>query len=508
VSAALAARRISKSFGAVRALDRVGIEVDAGEVHGLLGENGSGKSTLIRVLAGYHEPEEGGELELRGRRVGLPLRPGQYRELGMSFVHQELGLIPSLTVLENLRLGELSTERRLWIAWRNERGRARETLSRFGVDLDPAARVEELRPVERAQLAVVRAVAGLPDGGGGLLVLDEPTAFLPEPERRRLFELARQVASEGAGVLLVSHDLDEVRAATDRVTVLRDGRNVGTVRTASVSGEELLELIVGRPLAPSGIGRETRPRKGGLSIEGLSGDVVREVSLDLDRGEILGLSGLAGSGFEEVPYLLFGALSARSGLMTLDGTELDLTAITPDRALRVGLALLPADRQRQGSVGSLSLADNLTLPALHRYTRRRRLDRRRMVEDASSLLVRHDVRPTRPGLAYGALSGGNQQKALFAKWLHTRPAFLLLDEPTRGVDVGARQQLMAAIREVAADGVSVLCASGDYEQLSLLCDRVLVFSGGRVTRQLTGELTQERIARECHARALEPRSAQ
>jgi ribose transport system ATP-binding protein len=504
VTPVLVARHVSKAFGGERALDDAAITVDAAEVHGLLGENGSGKSTLIRILAGYHAPAEGAELEVRGRPVRLPLRAGEFRGLGMSFVHQDLALIPSLSVAENLRLGELSTERRLHVSWRAERRGAAQAFARFGVSIDPRARVAELRPVEQALLAIVRAVEGLPERGGGLLALDEPTAFLPEAERRRLFELIRRVARAGSGVLLVSHDLGEVLEVTDRVTVLRDGRNVGTAPTAAVTSERLLEMIVGRHLRAETAPRVPPAGSGWISVRDLHGELARGVSLDVHTGEIVGLTGLAGSGFEEVPYLLFGALPCRSGTLTLDGAELSVPGMTPDRALRAGLAFVPADRQRHGSVGSLSIVDNVTLPALGRYGRR--LRRRRMLDDTEQLLEDFDVRPRRPTMPYRALSGGNQQKAHIAKWLHMRPSLLLLDEPTVGVDVGARQQIAGMLRDAARSGVSVLCSSADYEQLAALCNRVVVFAGPTVAAELTGgEVTADRIAQECHRGASDPR---
>jgi ribose transport system ATP-binding protein len=504
----LTVRHISKAFGGALALDDVSIAVEAGEVHGLLGENGSGKSTLIRILAGYHAPDPGGELEVRGKRVGLPLPPGEFRELGMSFVHQDLALIPSLSVVENLRLTELSLARTLRLSWREERDKARQALARFGLAVDPRAPVDDLAPVERALLAIIRAVEGLPAAGGGLLVLDEPTVFLPETERRRLFHLIRQVAGAGAGVLFVSHDLNEARAVTDRITVLRDGRNVGTVSTASVAAEDLLEMIVGRRLPPGeGSTSDSRGRHAVL-IEDLSGSVVNNLSFELRRQEIVGLTGLAGSGFDEVPYLLFGALPCRSGRLTFNGSSVELPGMTPRRALRIGLALLPGDRQRQGSVGSLSLTDNLTLPTLDRYSERLRLSRRRMRDDTSRLLSEFDVRPNRPTMPYLALSGGNQQKAGLAKWVHHKPPLLLLDEPTRGVDVGARRQITAMVRRATREGVAAICTSIDHEQLIELCDRVLVFHGGRIAKELSGsELTKERIAQECHRRPPEPHAA-
>lgn len=478
--AALAVRHVSKSFGGARALDDAGVTLLRGEVHGLLGENGSGKSTLIRILAGYHTPDPGAELEVGGRHERLPLPPGRARELGIAFVHQDLGLIPALSVVDNLRIGELAARRDWHISWRRERARAREALARFGVDLDPRQPVARLRPVVRALLAIVRAAEEL--GGKGVLVLDEPTVFLPEPETRRLFALVRELVDAGASVLFVSHDLDEVLELADRVTVLRDGRVVVSAPTAALDRDAVAELMTGRAIEAAVSGRQAGERVA-ASVANLTGETVRDLSFDVHEREVVGLTGLLGSGFEEVPYLLFGARPSRAGRLTLGNDRHDAATMTPHRALRAGIALLPADVQREGGVGSLPVVDHVTLPVLDRYATRLGLDRRRMLRDAAGLLGRFDVRPCEPRLAFRTLSGGNQQKALLAKTLNAGPRLLLLDEPTRGVDVGAREQIFALIRQAAEQGASVVCASTDREELAAICDRVFVFSGGRIARE-------------------------
>lgn len=506
VSAALELRGLSKSFAGSRALDDVSLTVEPGEVHGLLGENGSGKSTLIKVLAGYHVPESG-ELEVYGRPVKLPLAPGEFRSLGLEFVHQDLGLIPSLTVVENLRIGEISSsEQRFHISWRSERRRARDTFSRYGLELDPAARVSELRPVERALLAIVRAVEGMRGGlagdasARGVLVLDEPTVFLPRAGIDQLFALVREVTEHGASVLFVSHDLDEVKEITDRVTVLRDGRNAGTVSTAATHETELVELIIGRKLEtmiPEH--QDTVEREVGCAVEDLTSSTVHGISVEVRRGEVLGVTGLAGSGFEEVPYLLFGALPCRRGRLNLGTHSFDLTSLKPAAAIRAGIALIPGDRQNDASIGSLPAADNMTLQVLRRYWGGAKLDRARMVRDSGQLMRDYDVRPPDPRMTYSSFSGGNQQKALMAKWLQTTPSLLLLHEPTQGVDIGARQIIFAVIRDAAAQGTSVVCGSSDYEQLAIICDRVLVFGRGRIVKEIVGEaITKERITEQCY----------
>jgi ribose transport system ATP-binding protein len=501
----LTLRHLSKTFGGARALDDVDMTVLPGEVHGLLGENGSGKSTLIKILAGYHAPDLG-ELEVDGKPTKLPLHPGQFRELGMSFVHQDLGLVDALSVLENLRVGEFAASRDRWrISWRRERRRARETFARYGVRLDPDAKVGSLSGVERALLAIVRAVEEMDvstqQNGSGLLVLDEPTVFLPQEGTERLFALVREIAASGSSVLFVSHDMDEVREVTDRVTVLRDGRVVATVATADASKARLVEMIIGRRLEE--LEAEHHDLTGAetdAAVRGLSGTVVRDVSFELHAGEVLGLTGLLGSGFDEVPYLVFGAVTARGGSLRLGAATFDLPRLRPDAALEAGIALLPANRQQHGSVASLPVADNVSLPVLDEYFSGIRLERRRMLQGTRRLLQEFDVRPSDPHLPYGALSGGNQQKALLAKWLQTRPKLLLLHEPTQGVDVGARQQIFGLIREAAESGVYVVCASADYEQLALICDRILVLGRGRIARQLVGDaITKDRIIEQCYA---------
>jgi ribose transport system ATP-binding protein len=501
----LSLRNLSKSFGGTRALHGVDLDVLPGEVHGLLGENGSGKSTLIKVLAGFHQPDAG-ELFVDGEPVRLPLSTGQFRQLGMSFVHQDLGLVDSLSVLENLRVAEIASSRsRLGISWRSERVRARETFERYGLRLDPSATVAALKPVERALLAIVRAIEEIRSvgRGHGLLILDEPTVFLPREGVERLFSLVRDAAAAGTSILFVSHDLDEVREITDRVTVLRDGGLVGTVVTAETSETRFVEMIIGRQLAALGEVRhaDLTDKRVGVAVDGLRGASVKDVSFAMHEGEVVGLTGLIGSGFEEVPHLLYGARQAAAGVLTIRGVPIDLRRLKPTGAIEAGMALIPADRKTDGSVGSLPVDENVALSVLDRYFNGVMLDRRRMRRETGELMREFDVRPNDPSLPYGALSGGNQQKALLAKWFQTEPRLLLLDEPTQGVDVGARQQIYELIRTAAQErGVHVLCASSDYEQLAALCDRVIVFGRGRIWRELVGaEVTKDRIIEQSYA---------
>lgn len=501
---ALELRHVSKTFGGAVALDDVHLAVLPGEVHGLLGQNGSGKSTLIKVLAGYHAPEPGAEISLCGRAVRQPLRPGDFRRLGLAFVHQHLGLLPSLSVVENMRIGALAARHRWYISWQRERRQVEELFARFGLDIDVSDRVGDLASVERALLAIVRAFADLREqrdkhGHAGILVLDEPTPFLPRTGVEKLFKLVREIVREGAGVLFVSHDVDEVREITDRATVLRDGRVAGSLVSAAASPDDFVELIVGRRVVPFRAEHRDMSRDAAdIAISGLSGGNVRDVSMTLHRGEVVGVTGLIGAGFEEVPYLLFGAAPASHGRLTIGAEAADLPTMTPAAARAAGLALLPADRLGASGVGTLPVAQNITLPVVGEFMHALWLDRHGIGQRARRLATVYDVRPNDPGLPLEALSGGNQQKALVAKWLQTKPRLLLLDEPTQGVDVGARQQVYQALTEAASVGTAILCASVDAEQLATVCDRVLIFARGAVVKELVGpEVTKEHITEQC-----------
>jgi ribose transport system ATP-binding protein len=475
--------------------------VAAGEVHGLLGHNGSGKSTLIRILAGYHPPDPGGEMTLRGEAVPLPLRPGQFRALGMAFVHQDPALLPALTVTENLRIGALAPRPGLGrINWARERAGVAALLAEFGIDCAPDDRVERLRPWQRPLLAILRAVdeiRRLPRAGAGLLVLDEPTAGIGDAGVERLFAVIRRVTGSGFGVLFVSHDLDEVMTITDRVTVLRDGRVAGAGATAALDRSRLVEMIVGHPLERPARAAAATTTPLAVATD-IAGPGVRGASFTIGAGEILGATGLIGAGHAELGALLAGARPARGGSVRLGGAPLALAGLTPARAMEAGIAYVPAERLRAGCVGEMTVAENIALPVLRRLTRHGVLTPAAMARHAAELAARFDIRPPDPTLALERLSGGNQQKALIAKWLQLRPRLLVLEEPTQGVDVGAREQIFAAVRDWAASGAAVLVLSGDHEQLALLCARVLIFRHGRIAAELAAaDVTEERMAHAC-----------
>jgi len=500
ISPALEVRHLSKRFGGALALNDVSLEVAPGEVHGLLGQNGSGKSTLIKVLAGFHAPEPGGELLVDGKPVSLPVRPDA--SLGLAFVHQHLALVPSLSVLENFRIRHFATKTSWRIDWRREREKTRQVFDRFGLAIDPDARIDDLSQVERSLVAIVRAFEDIQTraSGGGVLILDEPTPFLPRSGVAQLFSLVRNITRQGSSVIFVSHDVDEILEITDRATVLRDGVVAGTLKTSESESGDFVDLIVGRRIELfQNKRRDLSGAPVALRVTGLKGAIADDISFELRRGEIVGLTGLIGSGCDEIPYLLYGSTRAKAGKVDIAGSRLfEASALSPTTALAAGVALLPADRLAAAGVGALSVADNATLPVLDNFAGALGLNRSQIAVYAGKLCKDYDVRPDRPDLKLGALSGGNQQKVLLAKWLQIKPRLLLLDEPTQGVDVGARQSVFQALHEASAAGTAIVCSSTDAEQLAQICDRVLILARGRIVRVLEHQdITKENISELC-----------
>lgn len=489
-------RALSKSFGSARVLRDASLSVAPGEVHGLVGENGSGKSTLVKILSGYHAPDPGGSLLIDGLPVDLPVRPAAVRRFGLSVVHQDLGLIDEFSVVENLRVGMFQVGRfSRAIRWRKERSLAAESLSSLGAEINPDARVGDLPAAQRAEVAIARALQHH-EPGRGVIMFDESTRALPPEPRRHFHSLLREIVARGGSVLLVSHQLEEVLEHTDRVSVLRDGQVVAAgLSTADLTERELIRLMLGRELT-----REPRPPRAArpdaapaIRIENLSGNVITGASLSIGAGEVVGVTGLLGSGFEEIPYLLAGARAARSGMLSLDGSSIDLTRSSVRRLLAAGVALVPERRDSEGLAFSETVLDNVTLPRVTTRSRGPLLTRSWQRQEVARVASELALRPPDPGMLVGHLSGGNQQKVLLGKWLCGEPRLLLLHEPTQGVDVGARRDLEAAIGRAAQRGTGVLLAGLDAGELSCLCDRVIVVQAGTLRDELTGALSPERI---------------
>jgi ribose transport system ATP-binding protein len=521
---AVEVRNISKDFGSNQALDDVSLSIGQGEVVGLVGQNGSGKSTLVKILSGVYAPEPGGRLFVSGEEVPLPLAPGQASEIGLSFVYQNLALAPGLTVLENLTLGQRVVARP-WtpINWMSEKRSAAAVLDRYGVRLNLDQRTGELAPVDQARLAIVRAAEDLrryrtrSGYKHSVLVLDEPTVFLPEEDVEQLFDLIRTITSEGAAVLFISHDLVAVRSITDRVVVLRDGRVVAEIAAGEIEEQALVDLIVGASvrqggshaaaqappvevtLAPAGpAGAESTPGPGpgqNVVVEHLTDERLKDLSFEINAGEILGVAGLIGSGAEDLPYLLFGAHPAVSGTLRLGTEKFDIAGLSPQRSVRQRIALVPADRQLLGLAEQLTLWENIVMLVEDEHFRNGVFHRSELVQLAREAVERFEIRPPQTHAIIATFSGGNQQKALLAKWLIAGPRLLLLHEPTQGVDVGARQDIYRFVKSAATlNQTTVLWVTTDFGELAEVCDRVIVLSQGRTIDTLTGdELSDDAI---------------
>jgi ribose transport system ATP-binding protein len=526
-SRVLEVRDISKTFGATRALRHVDFSIDEGEVFAVLGQNGSGKSTLVKILSGFHEPDPGGEIIFDGEPLPLPLPAGLARERGMGFVYQDLGLVPGMTVLENLTIAGRSASRGgknlRPISWRQERRDARKVLERYGLNLDPSMRVFELPLIDRALLAIARAAEELEDFRArtgrrrSLLVLDEPTVFLSGGELTFLFDLIKIVTANGASVMFISHDLEAVRAVASRFVVLRDGVVAGTGSVADTTEDEMIDMIVGSArerfersalhtaegaasAAGSGAPPDRRVRDTELlAVEGLAGGTVRELSFKVNEGEIIGLAGVTGSGAEDAPYLLFGGSAdgdaATAGTVRIGGEDYSARSLSSAQAMSAGLALVPANRPRDGAVGALSIADNIFMLVYGSYFSRGMMARRTMMTAAKERTELYDIRPPDPSRLVSQLSGGNQQKTVLAKWMECRPRVLLLHEPTQGVDVGARAEIRALVKDACLDrGMAVVWVGTDFEELAEMCDNVLVLANGRVVKRIPrDELTKSAI---------------
>ncbi len=491
----------SKTFPAQRALVDLHMDLRAGEVHALVGENGSGKSTFIKCLSGYQPPDPGAQLTVAGRSVHLPYTSAQAAAHGFVFVHQDFGIVPTLTVMENIALGQGFAVRRGRIRWRRQAEIARRVLERLGRDdIAPQLQAGRLSPSSQAVVAIARGLARAAEGAQ-VLVLDEPTAALPDAEVAILFDAIRRLAAEGLAVLFVSHRLGEVFEIANRVTVLRDARKVGTYDTAALDDRTLIGYIVGREFSALYPEQVARPRRETvLGVRGLSGRRIQDVSFSAHRGEIVGLAGLLGSGRSELLRLLYGGQNRTAGEVTIEGRA--SRPASPAQGIRDGVALVPEDRLRQAALAHMTIAENMSLPTIGRYWRGGRLRRGQERERVAAMMREFNIQPPDPDRLMGRFSGGNQQKAILAKWIETRPKVLLLDEPVQGVDVGSKSEIYDLIERLAQDrGTTVMLTSSDFEDLHAVCNRVLVLRAGQLVAELAGaEKTVDRMLEHAYLR--------
>ncbi len=477
---------VAKQFGATQALGGVSFDMRPGEVHALVGENGAGKSTLVKILAGVHQPDSG-IIRLDGEEITIH-GPAHARSLGIAVVHQEPRLFPDLTVAENVFIGHAPSTRFRTIDWAATRRGAQALFKELDVQFDVTAPVRGLSMADQQLIEIAKALSF----DARVLVLDEPTASLSVHEVARLFAIVRRLRDRGVSILFVSHRLDEVFELCDRATVFRDGRHVVTMPTAELTTADLVRYMVGRavslfPKVAASVG-EVRLEVSGLTRVG----VFHDVSFSVSAGEVVGFAGLVGAGRTEIARVLFGIDRRDAGEIRLAGQAVDFS--DPSAAMNAGIAYLPEDRHQEGLVLDFPIAQNVTLPILPRMFPRFLTRAAVESEVAREYTDRFDVRMTGVDQLVGALSGGNQQKVVLAKWLATDPTVLILDEPTRGIDIGAKVQVHRIISELAASGLAIILISSDLPEVLAMADRILVLHEGRIAAEIPhDQATEERV---------------
>jgi ribose transport system ATP-binding protein len=482
---------IEKTYPGVKSLDKVDFSVLAGEVHALLGENGAGKSTLTRVMNGATTPDAG-SIIYRGDPV-VWRSPGRARELGVHTIYQETALFPELTVAENI-FGDNQPRGRLGLIDKRERARRAESvLSRLGASIPIQNLVAELSIADQQMVEIAKALVGSPK----LLILDEPTAVISGREVDMLFESIRSLRAAGIAIVYISHRLEEIFHIADRLTVLKDGKLVGTHTVAETSRDALIGMMVGRRVA------DVFPQKAGelshqpivLAVEALKSEPrVHGVGIELKAGEILAVAGMIGSGRTELARAIFGATPMQAGTIKIDGVP--VTSPSPQKSISLGMGFLTEDRKQEGLFPWLSVGNNIVATILKGISRYGLLDRYGELRIALEQIRNYAISPPSPTARVVTLSGGNQQKVLFSRWSQVAHKILLLDEPTRGIDVGAKVEIYRIIRELANDGIGVLLISSELTEVVGLADRVIVMAEGRVRGSLAGsEITEENIMR-------------
>jgi len=488
---ALSATGLCKTFFATKALVDVDLELRPAEIHGLVGENGSGKSTLVKILAGVYSADRGEVAGPHGEIPAASLTPSLSRALGIRVVHQDFPVFGTMSVAENLFLGRTFPSRFGRVDTRRMNAEAREALDRFNVPARPEQSCDELDPAVRAMLAIARALQDCDGADAGLLILDEPTAALTQTEVETLLAAVRRYAADGWSIALVSHRLDEILDTCDRVTILRDGRRIAVKARDELNRRTLVEAIIGRSLAAhhgEPLPDASAPTSAGspvLAMHQVCTATSENLDLTVHEGEVVGVAGLIGSGRTELLETVFGTRPRSSGEVEIAGARLG--GLGPAEAMAHGVAMIAEDRGRDSAFGLLTVRENLSVSVLPEFWTGGRISRRRENLATRELVERFDIQPPDPAALMSNLSGGNQQKVVLARWMRRDPKLLLLDEPTQGVDVGARQQVHDMIRAAAHGGTGVLLVSSDMEELVELSDRIVVMVAGQLIHSLTGD---------------------
>jgi len=475
---------VTKRFPAVTALDRVTFDVRPGEVHALLGENGAGKSTLMKVLAGNHRADEG-RIVLDGREIEVA-SPIDAKRRGIILIHQELSLVPEMTVAENIFLGSLPRRWPNRVDWKKLRADTAAILDRLQCDFGPDTTVGRLSIAKMQMVEIARALVFTPK----IVVFDEPTASLTDHEKRALFGIIAALKDQGVGIVYISHRMDEIFELSDRITVLRDGAHRGTLVTAETDEDAVTRLMIGRSLERDRTAKSHEFGEVALEVEGLTVEgLFEDIGFTIRRGEVVGMYGLIGAGRSEIAETLFGLRRPDRGRIRLEGEDLRISS--PTEAVARGIALVPESRKEQGLVLSMNCRDNITLAQLAEVSRGGVLDQRRELAIFERYRERLDIKTPNWAQKVLNLSGGNQQKIVIGKWLSTHPTLLILDEPTRGIDVGSKAEIHSLIKELARSGYAVLVISSEMPEVLGVSTRVLALYHGRITGDFDADTVTE-----------------
>ena len=484
----LVIHNVTKTYPGVIALNDVSMEFEAGEVHALVGENGAGKSTIIKCISGAVRPDSG-SIRFEGQEL-TAMGPDGLRKMGIEVVYQELNLAPQLAVYENIFLGNLETKgpgKRL-VDPGKMIAETKRIFEQLGIDIDPEEKTGNLSVAYMQFVEIAKAISK----DAKVLIMDEPTATLANSDVQILFQTIRKLKARGVTIIYVSHRMEEIFEITDRCTVMRDGHYITTVVTKDVKRKDLINYMVGREMSETYPERDTKPGEETLRVEHLTGNGVQDISFSLHRGEILGMAGLVGAGRTETAMMIFGAARVESGKIFVHGREVHIPS--PRAAVNHGIGLIPEDRKLHGLILGKSIVENITFPSLKRFAKKMVIDRRREKKAAREQV--DILRIKTPGLAQTVknLSGGNQQKVVLAKWLVRKSDILIFDEPTRGVDVGAKQEIYRIMNQLVEDGKSIIMISSEMEELLGMSDRLIVLSEHRMAWELgKEEMTQNRV---------------
>ncbi|WNS79073.1 sugar ABC transporter ATP-binding protein [Domibacillus sp. DTU_2020_1001157_1_SI_ALB_TIR_016] len=483
-------KNVSKTFPGVKALDNVMLEVKKGEVHALIGENGAGKSTLIKILAGIYKPDPGAAFYFEGKEAEIQ-KPIDATLKGISIIYQDLSLFPNLSVAENIYIGR-DSDKKPWkkIKWSEMEEKAKKALKELGVEIDVHTPVEKLSIAQQQLIEIARALAF----DSKLIVMDEPTSSLSSGEVEKLYKVIDDLKNRGISIIFVSHKLKELFTVSDRFTVLRDGKYVGSYDTEELNEDKLIQLMVGRQVLYEKNKEKVKTGKTLLEVKGLSKEGnFKDITFELKEGEVLGITGLVGSGRTELAQAIFGVNRPYKGELKINGETVVIKS--SEDAVKKGIAYVPESRKTQGLVLRQSIINNISLPVLKQLRNKFKLiDRKKEVQLANHYVKTLDVRPALPNRAAGDLSGGNQQKVVIGKWLSTKPKILIIDEPTNGIDIGAKSEIHKLMRKLAAEGMGIIVISSELPEVLAVSDRILIMRHGRIAGEVgIEEATQENI---------------